>query len=252
MGRAVPAVTRALDILELFLIEPELSAPDITDRLGLPRTTVHELITTLVERSYLVAVPGQPTRYRVGIRPFQLGGVFAAQLDLVHEAREVAGRVAADCDETVHVAVLDGNDVVYIAKADSTHPVRMVSALGLRLPAHCTAVGKMLLSSLGPEAFEARYAHGRDLVAMTPHSITSRSRLRSHLAQVRERGLAYDECESNDAVLCVAAPIYDHTGEMVAAMSISVPTIRWDAERRREWSELVRGGAALLSGRLGH
>lgn len=252
MGRVVPAVSRALDILELFLDGPALSAPDITERLGLPRTTVHELITTLVERSYLVPEPGQPTRYRLGMRPFQLGSAFAERLDLAHEAREVAERVAAECDETVHVAVLDGTYVVYIAKADSTHPVRMVSAVGRRLPAHCTGVGKMLLSGLSEAALDARYPRDRELSGMTPQSITSPARLRTRLAEIRANGLAYDHCESNEAVHCVAAPVYDHAGEMVAAISISVPLMRWDDERRHQWSELVRTGAATLSQNLGH
>lgn len=252
MGRAVPAVTRTLDILELFLDRPSLSAPEITERLGLPRTTVHELLSTLTDRAYLIAIPGQPTRYRLGMRLFQLGSVFADQLDLAHEAREIAQKVAADCDETVHVAVLDGADVVYIAKVDSTHSVRMVSAVGRRLPAHCTAVGKALLSELSPDALDARCPRDRELPGMTPHSITSPARLRAHLEEIRERGLSYDECESNEGVFCVAAPIHDHTGAMVAAMSISTPVIRWNAERRDEWSELIRSGAAELSQRLGY
>jgi IclR family KDG regulon transcriptional repressor len=252
MGRAVPAVTRALDILELFLDRPSLSAPEITEHLGLPRTTVHELVTTLTDRAYLVAMPGQPTRYRLGMRLFQLGGMFADRLDLAHEAREVARKVAASCDETVHAAVLDGADVVYIAKVDSTHPVRMVSAVGRRLPAHCTGVGKMLLSGLSTDALDARCPRDRELSGMTPRSITSPARLRAHLEEIRATGLAYDECESNEAVHCVAAPVYDHTGDMVAAMSVSAPSLRWNAARRDEWGDLIRRGAAELSQRLGH
>jgi IclR family transcriptional regulator, KDG regulon repressor len=252
MARAVPAVSRALDILELFLTDGTLSAPEITARLGLPRTTVHELVNTLVERDFLVAEAGAPTRYRLGIRLFQLGGHFADRLDFTHEARDVAADVAAACDETVHVALLDGPDVVYVAKVDSTHPVRMVSAVGRRLPAHCTAVGKVLLSAVSMEAFEARYPRGHALPAMTPHSITSPARLRQALAEVREAGVAYDDCESNEAVRCVAAGVYDGAGNMVAGMSISVPTVRWDDQRRAEWTELVRHGAAALSRRLGH
>jgi IclR family KDG regulon transcriptional repressor len=252
MGRVVPALSRALDILELFLDRPVLSAPDITERLDLPRTTVHELVGTLVERAYLVPVGGQPARYRLGIRLFQLGASFADQLDLAREAQDVAHDVAAACDETVHIAVLDGADVVYIAKVDSTHPVRMVSAVGRRLPAHCTAVGKVLLSGLSAEALDARYPRGQALPAMTPSSITSRSRLRAELDDVRRHGLAYDRCESNDAVQCVAAPVYDRDGGLVAAMSIAAPTMRWNDQRQREWSGLVAGGAARLSARLGH
>jgi DNA-binding IclR family transcriptional regulator len=252
MGRVVPAVSRALDILELFLDRPILSAPQITEQLALPRTTVHELVTTLVDRGYLDVVPGGPTRFRLGMRVFQLGSQFADRLDLVREAQQVAGEVAAACDETVHVAVLDGTDVVYVAKVDSTHPVRMVSAVGRRVPAHCTAVGKMLLSALSEEAIEARYPRGRPLPTLTARSIASPAKLRTQLAGVRSAGLAYDDCESNADVRCVAAPVRDHTGGTVAAMSISVPTIRWTDERQAEWGELVSRGAACLSTRLGH
>lgn len=252
MGRAVPAVSRALDILELFLERPALSAPQITEKLDLPRTTVHELVTTLTDRGYLEAVSGAPTRYRLGMRLFQLGGQFADRLDLVREAQEGAAKVAASCDETVHVAVLDGTNVVYIAKVDSTHPVRMVSAVGRRLPAHCTAVGKMLLSGLPEEAFDARYPRTQNLLTMTPRSIGSRAKLHAHLAGIRERGLSYDDCESNEAVRCVAAGVYDHTGRMIAAMSVSAPTIRWNDANATHWAELIAQGAKDLSRRLGY
>ncbi|HVQ94432.1 MAG TPA: IclR family transcriptional regulator [Mycobacteriales bacterium] len=252
MGRAVPAVSRALDILELFLERPALSAPQITEQLELPRTTVHELLSTLVDRGYLDAVPGAPISYRLGMRTFQLGSQFADRLDLVREAQEAAAEVALVCDETVHVAVLDGGSVVYVAKVDSTHPVRMVSAVGRRLPAHCTAVGKVLLSALTADALEARYPAGAVMPAMTPQSITSPARLRAALREVAAAGVAYDDCESNEAVRCVSAPVYDHGGRMVAAMSISTPTIRWTDQRRTEWTGLVRAGAAALSARLGH
>lgn len=253
MGRMVPAVARAFDILELFLdTEGPLSVPEIIRRLGIPRATAHELVSTLVARSYLAPAPDGGNGFRLGVRVFQLGSQYAEQLDLVTEGRDVARQVAALCDETVHVAILEGAEVIYIAKVDSTHAVRMVSAVGRRLPAHCTAVGKMLLSSLSDEALDARYPPNRPLVAMTPDSITSLPQLERRLADVRERSLALDYCESNLDVACVAAPIYDHTGEMVAAMSISVPTTRWNQDRRYELARLVAEGAEQLSERLGH
>ncbi|HET6212637.1 MAG TPA: IclR family transcriptional regulator, partial [Micromonosporaceae bacterium] len=229
-----------------------LSAPQITERLRLPRTTTHELITTLVDRGYLDAVAGAPTRFRLGMRLFQLGSQFADRLDLVREAQDAAADIAAACDETVHVAVLDGADVVYVAKVDSTHPVRMVSAVGRRLPAHCTAVGKMLLSGLTDEAVAARFPRGRTLPGMTLRSIVSPVKLRAHLAEVRRLGVAYDECESNDAVRCVAAGVRDHTGRIIAAMSISVPAMRWTDQSAAEWTELIGRGAHALSERLGY
>jgi DNA-binding IclR family transcriptional regulator len=252
LGRIVPALARALDILELFIDDESLSTPEIVARLGLPRTSGHELVSTLVARSYLAPVPGVPGRFRLGVRTFQLGSAYAAQLDLAREGRAVAARVAASCDETVHLAILDGTEVVYIAKVDSTHTVRMVSAVGRPLPAHCTAVGKMLLSGLSQAAFDARYPGDRPLPAMTPNSVTSAARLARMLAEVRARGLASEYCESNPDVACVAAPVRDHTGAMVAAMSISVPTVRWTTELQERWGRLVMEGAAELSTQLGH
>lgn len=252
MGRLVPAVTRALDILELFLEgDGTLSAPEVTRRLGLPRTTVHELLTTLAARSYLVQIPDQTGRYRLGVRAYQLGSRYAEQLDLAAEGQQVAREVAETCDETVHVAVLEDTDVIYIAKVDSTHAVRMVSAAGRKLPAHCTSVGKMLLASLPQTELESRLA-GRELVAMTQNSITEPDALLAALADIRERGVAAEHRESNPDVSCVAAPVRDSAGHVVAALSISVPMIRWSEQREQELAELAAKGAGDLSERLGH
>jgi IclR family transcriptional regulator, KDG regulon repressor len=253
VGRLVPAVTRALDILELFLDgDGTLSAPEIVRRLQLPRTTVHELVTTLVARSYLAPVPSAPGRYRLGVRPYQLGSRYAEQLDLAAEGQQVARIVAETCDETVHVAILEGTDVIYIAKVDSTHAVRMVSAAGRRLPAHCTSVGKMLLASLPAPELAARIPDSAALVAMTPNSITDPAALRAELAGIRERGIAVECRESNPDVSCVAAPVRDRSGRVVAALSISVPMIRWSETRHAELARLAAKGAVDLSERLGH
>ncbi|MBM2618210.1 IclR family transcriptional regulator [Actinoplanes sp. LDG1-06] len=251
MPRVVPAVVRALDILELFLDRPQLSARDVMERLDLPRTTVHELLVTLVERSYLIPVPGQPVQYRLGMPLFQLGAAFAGRLDLVREAQSVTREVGAACNEAVHVAVLDGADVIYLVKVDSTHPVRMVSAVGRRLPANCTAVGKVLLAGLDRSTLDAVLAKGV-LPGMTPESITDPDRLRAHLDGVRAEGVAVDIGESDSAMRCVAAGVRNHAGVVIAAMSVSAPIIRWTPQAHDEWTTLVRDGAATLSVRMGY
>jgi len=255
MPRRVPAVERALDILELFLRSPQpesLSVPEIARALNLPRSTAHELVATLVARRYLRPIEGNPHRYALDVRVFELGNAYAAGLDLAREGQIVARRVAASCDETVHIAVLEGTDVFYIAKVDSTNALRLVSAIGRRLPAHCTAVGKMLLSGLSEEEFAERFAGVRELPGMTRNSLRSVDALRAELARTRARGIAWDNCESNPDVRCVAAPIYDHRGRMVAAMSISFPVVRDTPERFLELSRLVWEGARELSQRLGY
>jgi IclR family transcriptional regulator, KDG regulon repressor len=142
--------------------------------------------------------------------------------------------------------------VIYVAKADCTHPVRMVSAVGRRLPAHCTAVGLMLLARLDARRLDELYPLGDTLPALTKRSITSAAQLRSRLAEIRAYGIAGEYCESNDAVACVAAPVTDRTGTTVAALSISVPIVRWTPERKDGLGRFVADGAAALSARLGH
>jgi DNA-binding IclR family transcriptional regulator len=253
MSRLVPALARGLDVLELFLTDPKpRSAPEICTALGLPRTTVHELVKTLMARGYLRAADEAGYRYELGIRTFELGSLYRAHLDLAREGQRIAERVGSGCQETVHVAIRDRTDVVYIAKVDSTHAVRMVSAVGHRLPAHLTAVGKVLLSDLPADALRTLYPSGAALPAMTPHSITSASRLRTEVAQVAEAGVGYDHCESNPDVSCVAAPVRDATGELVAALSIAVPVARWNEERAGELTALAREGARDLSHLLGY
>ena len=128
----------------------------------------------------------------------------------------------------------------------------MVSAAGRRLPAHCTSVGKMLLASLPEPELSSRVPDGAELVAMTPNSITDPVALREALASIRQRGIAVESRESNPDVSCVAAPVRDRAGQVVAALSISVPMIRWSDERRAELEQLAAKGAAELSERLGH
>lgn len=252
MGRLVPAVVRAFDILELFLeSDAALSTPEITKRLDLPRTTVHELVHTLVERGYLSAAAERPGHWQLGLRAYQLGTRYRENLDLTTEARAVAAQVAGRCAETVHVGILDGADVIYVAKVDSTHAVRMVSAVGRRLPAHCTALGKALLAALPDSELKARLPDDGALHAMTPQSRTRISDLYQDLDQARRTGIAREVCESNSDVACVASAVRDSTGEVVAAMSISVPLLRWDDRRERELGRLAIEGADALSARLG-
>jgi IclR family transcriptional regulator, KDG regulon repressor len=251
MPRLVPAVVRATDILELFLGEEStLSAADIVQRLDLPRSTVHELLTTLVERRYLERRQDADSQYQLGSRLLDLGSRYQQRLKFAAEADTVARQVAAQCRETVHVAVLDGDEVVYISKIDSTYPVRLISQVGRRLPAHCTAVGKVLLAGLPASRINDLF-QGRKLIALTEHSITSNEVLLNELAQIKRDRVGYEMCESNRDAGCVAAPVVDARGDWAAAISISVPTTRQNKETWRRWEKLATEGAAELSRRLG-
>lgn len=253
MPREIPALKRAFDVFELFLKEPQpMTVPEIVARLKIPRTTAHEIVNTMVGSGYLHRDDVHTNKVFLGFKLFELGGVYAANFDLIAEGRKVAAEIVALCDETVQMAVREGTEAIFIAKVDSSKAVRLVSTVGSRLPAHCTAVGKMLLSSLSEKEIAQLYGDQDQLPRMTANSITSIAALLRELDAIRTRGVAYDDCESNEDVRCVAAPIYNQKGEMIAAMSTSVPVTRMSMSKQDELARLIRKGAEELSRRLGH
>ncbi|SII60225.1 transcriptional regulatory protein [Mycobacteroides abscessus subsp. abscessus] len=246
-----PALRRGLDILELLIDEDRgLKVPEITQRLDLPRATTHELINTLADRGY-VAVSADTGRVTLGIRTLRLGAGYERNLDIAEVGRQCASEVARECGETVQIAVRDSAFAVYIVRIDSTHPVRLVSQVGSRLPATCTAGGKMLLSALPAAELTALIPDDDHLEQMTPRSISTLEQLDAEMARARENGWIDEFCESNDHVTCVAAPVYGKLGEMVAAMSISIPMLRWKDEDRERYVTLARSGALTMSELLG-
>ncbi|MDO8213172.1 IclR family transcriptional regulator [Conexibacter sp. CPCC 206217] len=247
MARLVNAASRAFDILEIFLRERgPLSARDLAERLGIPRSTMHELLFTLRERHYLELTPAG---YRLGLRAFELGSAYRSGLDLAEEGAVAARWLVDECQETAQVAILDGVEAVYIARVDGTNSLRLISEVGRRVLAHCTGTGKALLSGLSDEELTLRLGDG-PLPGLTPNSITDVGQLRRELEQIRLTGFALDDCESNEAVRCVAAPVRDRDQQIVAGVSVSVPIMRWDDQEAR-LIELVVEAAAQMSRRLG-
>lgn len=247
--RLTPALMRSLDILELFREHTELTGAEVTRLTGHPRASVHELLTTLAHRGYLRRQePGGV--YHLGVAAFLLGNAYADSLDLRGIGDRIARELCGEVGETINVGVLQGAHVVYLAKVDSTRPVRLVSSRGGTLPAHCTSVGKALLAYLPKEELERIIAGG--LPRMTSRSITTGPRLREELIKVRQQGHSYESGESTPGVTCVAAPVRGHDGEVVASLSVSVPDLRWPERSKEKWVEVVRSGAARLSHELGH
>ena len=239
--------------MELFLDNQySLSVPEIVEHLGFPRTTTHELVNTLVHVGYLRRDEKQPNKVFLGPKVLELGNVYAAKLDLIAEGRKIAEEIVAKCDETVQMAILDGTEAVFVAKVDCSKMVRLVSRVGSRLPAHCTAVGKMLLSGLSEPDIDGLYNGQEKLEKMTENSIDSLSRLKHELSVIRKRGLSYDDCESNTDVRCVSAPVYNHAGKIIAAMSISVPISRTTTSKQDELAVLIRKGAEEVSRSMGY
>ena len=252
MTKLVPAVARSFDILELFLGEQEeLSMPEIVAQTRLPRTTVFDLVGTLIARNYLSRTAGDRDRFELGFMSLQLGSAYRRRSRLVGVGQRIAEEVAATCSETVNIALLDGSDVVYLCTVESKQAVRIAVSTGRRLPAHCTSLGKVLLAGLSIQELEDIYPADYEFSARTQHTITSLEILSKELEEVRSLGYAIERDESNEGVSCLAAPIHDESDCVVAALSVTVPTHRLNAEEELRLLPMVQRGALRVSARLG-
>jgi IclR family transcriptional regulator, KDG regulon repressor len=246
----VTAVARALGILEN--VDGSVRGTGITElsrRLGLGKSTVHRLCATLEHHGYLVRDPGTG-RYRLSMRVFQIGSHALDALDLPARAMPALEALGAATEETVHLAVLDGADVIFIGKVESPRPLRLYSQVGRRCPAHCTAVGKVLLAAAAPN--QRAPAAARPLKRYTGKTITSPAALGRELEDVRRRGYATDDEEFEDGIRCIAAPVCDYRGRVIAAVSVSVPAGRLPRSRTGPLTEQVLETARRVSDGLGH
>ena len=210
LGRAMTLVT------SFGPAEVELSLAELARRTGLAKSTAHRLLNELATWDLVERTPGG---FRLGMRLFELGSLVPRQRGL----REAAAPFLADLfeatHETVHLAMLDGIEVVYIQKLDSRRGPKVPSRVGGRLPAHCTGVGKAMLAFSSPERVDAVLAAG--LRRRAPRTVVAPGLLRQELAEIRERGVALEHEESTVGITCVAAPVLDPTGVATAAVSIT-------------------------------
>ena len=247
----VKSADRALDLLELFARHRDgLSLTDVCEQTGWPKSSALALLRTLQARDYLDISPSTG-RYTLGPRVAALGSAYLSHVSLDRVGAEVVREVSRACDETVHLAVLRGTDVLYIAKEEGGGHMRMVSMVGRMIPAHGTGVGKMLLASLPPQELEARFPPGRDLPRLTDRTVTNREAFLAELARIRDLGYASERGESTVGVCCLAAPIRDVHGEVAAAMSVSVPEPRFTPDRVPQLFARLMHGARQLSLRMG-
>jgi len=227
-----------------------MSLSELSAAIGVSRSTVYSLLATLQEHGF-VEKDLRFKQYRLGLTTFEVGSAYLRGVDLVRAFDEVAKELVQRCQETVKLAVLDGRDVVYLGRQQgSGHSVQLVARVGSRVPAHATAVGKLLLAAMSDAEIDRLY-EGHELGALAPNTLTDLAALKIRLHTVRREGVAFDDAESSPGVHCVAAPIYDHNGRPVAAMSIGIPNDRYTQERMAELTALVREHADLLSRTLG-
>jgi DNA-binding IclR family transcriptional regulator len=219
----VKSANRALDIFELLAAEPNgLTISEISERLGFARSSTHGLVHTLFSRGYLSLDGGN--RFYLGVRLIQLGLTVADRLELRSAAHGRLEQLVASTNDTALLVVPDGGELLYVDKVISdTRDVRTDPRMSMGRPLHCSSLGKALLAALDEDSV-LRILGGRPLPSVTEFSITDLDELLADLALTRERGFSIDRQEAVPGVWCVGAPVRDHTGRSVAAISVS--TIR--------------------------
>jgi len=247
----IQSVARALTIVDtLAEVRGELALNEIATRLSLAKSTVHGLISTLKDFGYIEqsAFTG---KYRLGIRFFEIGHIVAQGWEVRKVAAPYIQKLLEQLFETVHLAVLDKLEVLYIDKRESGESLRIVSQVGMRLPAHCTGVGKVLMAHLSLEQ-RAELINKKGLPRLTKNTLTDVETLENELTTIRMQGFAVDNEEIMDSLRCVAAPIRDQTGMVVSAISISGPVSRLRGERFEKAIHRVTETAEEISAGLGY
>jgi IclR family KDG regulon transcriptional repressor len=235
----IQSVSHALDILESFTrTEDELGVTELSKRLGLHKNNVFRLLATLEHRGY-IEQNKSTENYRLGAKTLQLGAIFIEQRECRRQARPVLESLMAASGETAVVAVLRGDKVIYMDSVETTSTVRAVSRIGVMLPAHCTAVGKVQLAVLSSAEIERLYPE-TNLPLLTEKSIATRELLIEDLKKTAKKGYAFEHEESDLDVRSIAFPIKDFSGTVIAAVGVVAPAYRLTDER------VEKGGLALL------
>lgn len=235
-------------VLDLFTVDkPEWGVSEVGKALGIPRSSAYVLLSSLVETGLLQC--RDRGRYRIGWRVVELSETLRGTVDVQSVAGPTLEQLVEDYGETAHLAIMERSRVLYVDKVPGTHMVTVFGArVGAQLEPHCSAVGKALLAFRSTADIEHIVA-GKPLRRLTPTTITDPVKLREELAAVRRTGVAYDVGEAVHEVHCVAAPVRDSLGVVVAAVSLTVPRSRF-VPARPELTSAVKAAANEITAKL--
>lgn len=249
-AESVSAVDKVFTILAAMGELGAVGPSELSQRLGMSKTTVHRFLQTLKNLGY-VAQEGDTDRYRLTIRLFELGAKALENVDLVREADTEMRRIAQLTREAVHLGAFDEDAIIYIHKIDADYGLRMQSRIGRRNPLYSTAIGKVLLAYMPPD--EARDVLSKvEFRKSTQKTLGSAEAVLSILPRVRQQGFGEDNEEQEDGLLCIAVPVFDRFGRVIAGLSISFPTMRCGADTKAHYVALLQQAGAAISARLGH
>lgn len=240
---------RATAILDCFRdIQPELGVREIARQLELHPSTVGRMLATMTSLGIL-SQDKETHRYRMGSKVLKWGEVYTSNVDLRAQARPYMEELHTATAETISLDIPDGDARICIERIESPHSLRWVARIGDRMPYYASASGKVLLAFLPPTQ-QSKVMKLR-LEKLTPNTTTDPKVLRQELEAIRERGYAVSQGERVEGVSCVAAPIFDAAGKVIAAINVSGPSMRFSKEKIEHYARLVMQASTSLSQRMG-
>jgi len=244
------SVAMAVRLLKTFSEgEAEIGVTSLSRRLGVAKSTVYRLASTLVSEGLLEQNP-ETEKYRLGMSLFALGALVRQRMNVATDARPFLFHLREATGETVHLAILEGPDIVFVLNLESNHAIRMRADLGARKPAFCTAEGRAMLAFQPQDVVND--VLGRRLVPRTPKTIIDAGQIRAALEEVRALGFATEDEQSELGMRSVAAPIRNANGRVVAAIGLAGPIQRLSDEALASFAPLVADAARTISARLGY
>jgi len=244
------SVATAIRLLNAFSEEEvEIGVSALSKRLGIAKSTVHRLAVTLVSEGLLEQNP-ENEKYRLGITLFRLGALVRQRMNVSNEAKPHLVELRGLTNETVHLAILNQHQIMYVYNLESTQAIRARSDVGVRKPAYCTAEGMAMLAFQPEELVEHVITEG--LVPLTANTRTEPAQLRSALQEVRQRGYAVEDEESEIGMRCIAAPVRDGGGAVVASVGVAGPVQRLSKKTINLFAPDVVRTAEAISARLGY
>jgi IclR family KDG regulon transcriptional repressor len=249
-AKRLSSVGTAVALLKCFSAdEHELGVTELSRKLGVAKSTVHRLARTLIADGMLEQNP-ENEKYRLGLALFGLGALVRRRMNLSSEARQDLFALRNVTGETVQLAILDGSEIMFVYNLESTQAIRVNSDIGVRKPAFCTASGRAVLAFQSEEAVGAALASG--LVQRTPRTETDPTRLARMLSEVRTRGFAIEDEESEVGMRAIAAPVRGAGGVVVGSVAVAGPVQRLSKETLARFAPEVIRTAQAISARLGH
>jgi len=247
----IKAVNNCLSVLE-FLAEkgPSVSIKELSEQLGIYPSTAHRILDTLRHRGY-VEQNSESDKYQLGLKVFKLGMARIYEPDLIKAATPYLKELRDQSGETVHLSVMSEGESLCLMKEESPHAIKMSSKVGKGGPLHCTGSGKVLLAYMLKHE-RKNIIKKTKITRFTRKTITDEKRLEEELSKIRKQGFALDTGEHERYVRCIAAPIRNYEGQVVAVISISGPAFRMGSDERNRLREFLLSVSKRISERLGY